>query len=35
MASLEGGLLLTQLRRDPAQLAVALDAAYAHLRQYR
>ena len=32
MAAVQGGLLLTQLRRDPAQLARALDAAYAHLR---
>jgi hypothetical protein len=27
MASLQGGLLLTQARRDPAQLRVALDGA--------
>jgi TetR/AcrR family transcriptional repressor of nem operon len=33
MASIQGGLLLTQARRDPSQLAIALDAAYAHLRQ--
>jgi AcrR family transcriptional regulator len=33
MASIQGGLLLTQARRDPNQLAIALDAAYAHLRQ--
>lgn len=32
MAAIQGGLLLTQARRDPEQLAVALDAAYAHLR---
>jgi TetR/AcrR family transcriptional regulator, transcriptional repressor for nem operon len=32
MASTQGGLVLTQTRRDPAQLARALDAAYAHLR---
>jgi TetR/AcrR family transcriptional regulator, transcriptional repressor for nem operon len=32
MAALQGGLVLTQARRDPAQLARALDAAYAHLR---
>jgi AcrR family transcriptional regulator len=31
MASIQGGLVLTQARRDPAQLARALDAAYAHL----
>ena len=34
MASIQGGLLLTQVRRDPGQLAIALDAAYAHLRAY-
>ena len=34
MASIQGGLLLTQARRDPDQLAIALDAAYAHLRAY-
>jgi AcrR family transcriptional regulator len=33
MASIQGGLLLTQARRDPGQLAIALDAAYAHLRR--
>ena len=32
MAAVQGGLVLTQARRDPAQLAQALDAAYAHLR---
>jgi AcrR family transcriptional regulator len=32
MASLQGGLLLTQVRRDPTQLRIALDAARAHLR---
>jgi TetR/AcrR family transcriptional regulator, transcriptional repressor for nem operon len=32
MAAIQGGLLLTQTRRDPAQLAIALDAAYRHLR---
>jgi hypothetical protein len=35
MASIQGGLVLTQARRDPAQLAHALDAAYAHLRTQR
>jgi TetR/AcrR family transcriptional regulator, transcriptional repressor for nem operon len=35
MASIQGGLLLTQARRDPGQLAIALDAAYAHLRVHR
>ena len=32
MASLQGGLLLTQVRRDPGQLRIALDAARANLR---
>jgi AcrR family transcriptional regulator len=32
MASLQGGLLLTQVRRDPRQLRIALDAARANLR---
>jgi TetR/AcrR family transcriptional repressor of nem operon len=32
MASLQGGLLLTQVRRDPEQLRIALDAARAALR---
>ena len=35
MASIQGGLLLTQAQRDPGQLAIALDAAYAYLRSYR
>jgi TetR/AcrR family transcriptional regulator, transcriptional repressor for nem operon len=34
MASIQGGLLLTQARRDPSQLAIALDAAYAYLRAH-
>src|SRR5204862_6067720 len=34
MAALQGGLLLTQTRRDPEQLRLALDAAYAHLRSF-
>jgi TetR/AcrR family transcriptional regulator, transcriptional repressor for nem operon len=34
MASIQGGLLLTQVRRDPRQLAIALDADYAHLRAH-
>lgn len=33
MASLQGGLLLTQARRDPGQLRAALDGAMAMLRQ--
>lgn len=32
MASLQGGLLLTQVRRDPQQLRIALDAARVVLR---
>jgi TetR/AcrR family transcriptional regulator, transcriptional repressor for nem operon len=32
MPAIQGGLLLTQTRRDPGQLAIALDAAYAQLR---
>ncbi len=32
MASIQGGLLLTQVRRDPTQLRIALDAARANLR---
>jgi TetR/AcrR family transcriptional regulator, transcriptional repressor for nem operon len=34
LASIQGGLVLTQSRRDPGQLAVAVDAAYAYLRLY-
>jgi TetR/AcrR family transcriptional regulator, transcriptional repressor for nem operon len=34
MAAIQGGLLLTQTRRDPDQLAIALDAAYTHLRAH-
>ncbi len=34
MAAIQGGLTLTQARRDPQQLATALDAAYAHLRSH-
>jgi AcrR family transcriptional regulator len=33
MASLEGGLLLTQVRRDPRQLRIALDGARTLLRE--
>lgn len=32
LAAIQGGLLLTQTRRDPGQLAIALDAVYTHLR---
>ena len=34
LAAIQGGLVLTQSRRDPEQLATALDAAYAHLRAH-
>ncbi len=34
LAAIQGGLVLTQSRRDPNQLAVAVDAAYAHLRTH-
>lgn len=34
LAAIQGGLLLTQATRDPGQLAIALDAAYAHLRAH-
>jgi TetR/AcrR family transcriptional repressor of nem operon len=34
MAAIQGGLLLTQTRRDPGQLAIAVDAAYRHLRSH-
>src|SRR5579862_4624846 len=34
MASIQGGLVLTQARRDFGQLAIALDAAYAYLRAH-
>lgn len=33
MACLQGGLLLTQVRRDPGQLRIALDAARTNLRR--
>ncbi len=32
MACIQGGLLLTQIRRDPRQLRIALDAARNNLR---
>jgi hypothetical protein len=35
LAAIQGGLLLTQTNRDPTQLAIALDAAYDHLRSHR
>jgi len=34
LAAMQGGLVLAQARRDPEQLAIALDAAYAHLRAH-
>jgi AcrR family transcriptional regulator len=34
LAAIQGGLVLTQSRRDPDQLAIAVDAAYAHLRSH-
>jgi TetR/AcrR family transcriptional regulator, transcriptional repressor for nem operon len=34
LAAIQGGLVLTQTRRDPDQLRVALDAAYAYLRSF-
>jgi AcrR family transcriptional regulator len=34
LAAIQGGLVLTQTRRDPEQLRIALDAAYAHLRSF-
>ena len=34
LAAIQGGLVLTQSRRDPGQLAVAIEAAYAHLRTH-
>ena len=34
LAAIQGGLVLTQSRRDPCQLAVAVEAAYAHLRTH-
>lgn len=34
LAAIQGGLVLTQSRRDPEQLAIAVDAAYAYLQTY-
>jgi TetR/AcrR family transcriptional regulator, transcriptional repressor for nem operon len=34
MAAIQGGLLLTQTRRDPEQLRIALDATYSYLRTF-
>jgi TetR/AcrR family transcriptional regulator, transcriptional repressor for nem operon len=32
MASIQGGLLLSRLRRDPQAMGIALEAALAHLK---
>ena len=34
LATIQGGLVLTQTRRDPQQLRIALDAAYSYLRSF-
>lgn len=34
LAAIQGGLLLTQTRRDPEQLRIALDGAYGYLRAF-
>jgi TetR/AcrR family transcriptional repressor of nem operon len=34
LAAIQGGLVLTQTRRDPRQLRIALDAAYIYLRSF-
>jgi TetR/AcrR family transcriptional regulator, transcriptional repressor for nem operon len=34
LASIQGGLVLAQTRRDPQQVRIALDAAYAYLRSF-
>ena len=34
LAAIQGGLVLPQSRRDPGQLAIAVEAAYAHLRAH-
>ena len=34
LAALQGGLLLTQVRRDPIPIATALDAALDHIRSF-
>ena len=35
LASIEGGLLLSQTRKHPASLRIAVEAALAHVRAYR
>jgi TetR/AcrR family transcriptional regulator, transcriptional repressor for nem operon len=34
LAAIQGGLILTQTRRDPQQLRIALDAMYGYLRSF-
>jgi TetR/AcrR family transcriptional regulator, transcriptional repressor for nem operon len=34
LGAIQGGLVLTQTRRDPQQLRIVLDAAYAYLRSF-
>ena len=34
LAAIQGGLVLTQTRRDPQQLRIALDGAYGYLRSF-
>jgi TetR/AcrR family transcriptional regulator, transcriptional repressor for nem operon len=34
LAAIQGGLVLTQTRRDPSQLGIAVEAAYIHLRTH-
>jgi hypothetical protein len=34
LAAIQGGLVLTQTRRDPQQLRIALGSAYAYLRSF-
>lgn len=34
LAAIQGGLVLTQSRRNASQLAIAVEAAYEHLRSY-
>jgi TetR/AcrR family transcriptional regulator, transcriptional repressor for nem operon len=34
LAAIQGGLVLTQTRRDPQQLRISLDAAYAYMRSF-
>ena len=34
LAAIQGGLVLSQTRRDPNQLRIALDGAYAYLRSF-